>query len=258
MSNESNWEAADLGNFLLKAGAALIKAGAGSNRVVINIMRFAAAYGFEAQVNPGTRYISVSLFTEQQEAVFSGSRSMPALPGVNFKVITAISQLSWDLTKRKLSLTDADSELDHAIQKPEYHRVIILLLVGLAGAAFCFTFGGTSIEMGIAFMATVAGLFLRQELNRRKFNSYIVTYVSAVFASLIIGVFWKAGIESRLDHAFATAILFLIPGVPLINSFIDLMDGYIMNGIDRGINGLMHSFAIAAGLATVLYIFKFQ
>jgi uncharacterized membrane protein YjjP (DUF1212 family) len=65
-------------------------------------------------------------------------------------------------------------------------------------------------------------------------------------------------VESKLDHAFATSILFLIPGVPLINSVIDLMDGYIINGIDRGINALIHAFAIAAGLATIILIFKVQ
>jgi uncharacterized membrane protein YjjP (DUF1212 family) len=250
-------EASELGDFLLLAGTALIKAGAGSNRVVTNVTRFATAYGYEAEINPGTRFITVSLFSGQ-ENIFTGSRSMPALPGVNFSVVAAISQLSWDITEKKIELPEARRALDSAIQLPEYSRMVILLMVGLAGAGFCFTFGGGAVEMGIAFVATVAGLFLRQELNKKKYNAYLVTYASAVFASLVIGVFWKAGIASKLEHAFATSILFLIPGVPMINSFIDLMDGYIMNGIDRGINSLMHAFAIAAGLATVLYIFNVQ
>jgi uncharacterized membrane protein YjjP (DUF1212 family) len=63
-------------------------------------------------------------------------------------------------------------------------------------------------------------------------------------------------VETNLDHAFATCILYLVPGVLLINSFVDLVDGHIINGVDRGINALIHAFSIAAGLATVLYIFK--
>jgi len=250
-------EASELGDFLLRAGTALIKAGAGSNRVVTNVTRLATAFGYEAEVNPGTRFIAISLFSDQ-ENIFTGTRSMPALPGVNFGVISAVSQLSWDITEKNIDFQSARRALDSAIQVPEYSRAVILLMVGLAGAGFCFTFGGGAVEMGIAFIATIAGLFLRQELNRKKYNTYLVTYVSAVFASFVIGVFWKAGIASKLDHAFATSILFLVPGVPLINSFIDLMDGYIMNGIDRGINSLMHAFAIAAGLATILYIFNVQ
>jgi uncharacterized membrane protein YjjP (DUF1212 family) len=258
MINQPPIQAADLGNLLLKAGTALLKAGAGSNRIVINLMRFAAAYGYEAQVNLGTRHISVSMYQEGQDCVFSGSRSNPSLPGVNFQLITAISQLSWDVTKNRLSIEEVGNALDTAMRLPEYHRAIILALVGVAGAAFCYTFGGGAVEMGITFVATVAGLFFRQEMNRRKYNTFLVTYSSAVVASLIIGLFWKAGIESKLDHAFATSVLFLIPGVPLINSFIDLMDGYIINGIDRAITSCIHAFAIASGLATVLYIFNVQ
>lgn len=257
MNSQPSIEAGELGDFLLLAGSALIKAGAGSNRVVINVTRLAAAYGYEAQVNPGTRFISLSLF-DGQDNTFTGSRSMAALPGVNFSVIAAISQLSWNIPVKKLDLHEARTALELAIALPEYSRYLVLILVGLAGAGFCFTFGGSTVEMSIAFIATFAGLFFRQEMNKRKFNTYLVTYGSALFASLVIGIFWKAGIASKLDHAFATSILFLIPGVPLINSFIDLMDGYIINGIDRGINSLMHAFAIAAGLATVLYIFKIQ
>ncbi len=256
ISQPSN-ETSELGDFLLRAGTALIKAGAGSNRVVINVARFAAAYGYEAQVNPGTRFISVTLFNSQGNT-FTGSSSLPSLPGVDFSVVSAISRLSWDILEHKPSLPEAGKALDSAIRVNEYSRLVILLFVGLAGAGFCFTFGGNGIEMSIAFIATVGGLFLRQELSKRKFNAYLVTYVSAVVAATIIGIFWKAGIETKLDHAFATSILFLIPGVPLINSFIDLMDGYIINGIDRGINSLMHAFAIAAGLTTVLYLFKVQ
>ena len=85
----------------------------------------------------------------------------------------------------------------------------------------------------------------------------MITYGSAMLASAVIAICSKVlGVETNLEHAFATSILFLIPGVLLINSFVDLLDGHIINGIDRGTNALMHAFSIAAGLATVLYIFK--
>jgi uncharacterized membrane protein YjjP (DUF1212 family) len=157
-----------------------------------------------------------------------------------------------------MSLSEAGKELENLAQLPEYNRYIVLIMVGLAGTSFCYTFGGNAIEMGITFLATVAGLFFKQELLRKKFNPYLVTYCSAVLAALIIGIGWKAGIESRLDHAFATCILFLIPGVPLINAIIDIIDGYILNGLDRGINAIIHAFAIASGLATIIYLFQVQ
>jgi uncharacterized membrane protein YjjP (DUF1212 family) len=255
MTNINSAEPSRLGNLLLQAGVALIKSGAGSSRVVSNLTRFAMAYGYEANIDMGTRNISISLHEEDQDNVFSGSRSISTLPGANFRVVSAISKLSWDVMEETIPLDRVEERLIKAKEMPTYNRYLVLGLVGVAGAAFCFTFGGNATEMGITFAATFTGLFFKQELVRKKFNPFLVTYASAVLSAAVIGIFWTLGIDSELDHAFATCILFLIPGVLMINSFIDLLDGYITNGIDRGVNALMHAFSIASGLATVLYIF---
>lgn len=258
MSENYRNEPAELGKILLQAGIALLKAGAGSKRILTNLNRFAEAFGYEANIDLSTRSISLTLHSGSKENIFSGTRSMVSQPGSDFRVIAAVSRLSWDVKENKSTLDYTYSELNKALRPDNYHRVAILFLVGLAGASFCYTFGGNFIEMGITFLATVTGLFLKQEMVKRKFNSYLTTYCSAVIAALVIGIGWKSGMNSTFDHAFATCTLFLIPGVPLINSFIDLMDGYIINGVDRGINASIHAFGIAAGLATILYVFNFK
>lgn len=256
MSKIDFGESAKLGNLLLSAGVALIKSGAGSSKVITNISRFANAYGYEANVDLSTRNISISLHQESRQNIFSGSRSISTLPGANFKVITAISKLSWDVVEKEISLEDVSKTISEALAIPPYNRFIILFFTGIAGSAFCFTFGGNLFEMAITFVATYLGLFFKQELVLKKFNPFMITYGSAMLSAAVIAVCWKIGVEANLEHAFATSILFLIPGVLLINSFIDLMDGHIINGVDRGINALMHAFSIGAGLSTVLYIFN--
>lgn len=250
-------EPARLGNLLLQTGVALIKSGAGSSRVITNLSRFAIAYGYEANVDLGTRNISISLHKENRGNIFSGSRSIATLPGANFRVISVISRLSWDVMEKKISLEEYAKVINQVPDIPTYKRHVILFFTGIAGSAFCYTFGGNAFEMVLTFLATLIGLFFKQELVLKKYNPFMITYGSAVLASAVIAVCGKIlGVTTNLDHAFATSILFLIPGVLLINSFVDLLDGHIINGIDRGTNALMHAFSIAAGLATVLYIFK--
>ncbi|MCL6260133.1 threonine/serine exporter family protein [Aquiflexum sp. TKW24L] len=257
MSNDRSDEPARLGNLLLQTGVALIKSGAGSSRIITNLSRFAIAYGYEANVDLGTRNISISLHQETKENIFSGSRSIATLPGANFRVISVISRLSWDVMEKKISLEDYAKVINQVPDIPTYKRPVILLFTGIAGSAFCFTFGGNALEMVLTFLATVIGLFFKQELVLKKYNPFMVTFGSAMVASAVIALCGKIfGVDTNLDHAFATCILFLIPGVLLINSFVDLLDGHIINGIDRGTNALIHAFAIASGLATVLYIFK--
>ncbi len=248
---------ADLGNILLRIGASLLHAGAGTARVVKNVTRIADAYGYDAHVDMGTRSVSISLDNkDMDDHVFTGSRSAPSMPVADFRVISAISRLSWAVVEKQLNLSDLENEYERVAVSIHYHRLVILGLVGLSGASFCFTFGGSWIEMSITFVATVSGLLVRQELQRLKYNPYLITFIAAASATLVVCLFSRLHISAGLDHAFATSILFLIPGVPLIIAFIDLMNGYIINGLDRGVHASMHAFAIAVGLATMLYLFN--
>jgi uncharacterized membrane protein YjjP (DUF1212 family) len=250
-------EARYFGPFLLDIGIALLRSGASSTRTRITMLRFAAAYQFDLHLDMGAKSISLSLLSRDEKELFNGTKSASA-QGVNFKVISGISRMSWSVTEKNWSLKEIRDELDRLLSLPHYQRFLTLFLVGVAGAAFCYTFGGNYIEMLITFGATFFGLFVKQELIRRSYNTYFCTYLSALVAALFTGAFYKAGTGLQLEHAFTTSVLFLIPGVPLINSFTDLIDGEILNGIDRGFNALIHALAIAFGLSTVMLIYNFH
>lgn len=133
---------------------------------------------------------------------------------------------------------------------------MVLLFVSLAGASFCFNFGGSFIEMIITFGATFCGLFVKQELVKRHFNTYFCTYAAATVASLIIAVLSVAGLSLPPVNAFATCVLFLVPGVLFINCFTDLIEGNTMNGIVKGVSALIYALAIAFGLLNTIIIFN--
>ena len=245
------------GPLLLDIGIALLTAGASSRRVRITMARIAEAYGYELHFDIGPKSISSTLHGSNAQEVFNGTRSTAAL-GVNFKIISGISRLSWTIAEKKLSLIEIRNELNRLLNLPRYPELVVLLVVGLAGAAFCYVFGGDAIEMLITFGATFCGLFVKQYLARKSFNPYFCTFLSALVAALFTGTFYKAGTDLQLEHAFATSVLFLIPGVPMINSFTDLIEGEILNGIERGFNVLIHALAIAFALSAVMVVYNFH
>ena len=51
-------------------------------------------------------------------------------------------------------------------------------------------------------------------------------------------------------------LLFLVPGVPLINAVSDLVDGNFLTGIARFAHGSLISFCIALGLLTAIVTYK--
>ncbi|GAA0880599.1 threonine/serine exporter family protein [Algoriphagus jejuensis] len=255
-SSNSPYDPLLLGKLLLNMGMTMLHAGAPTRRVSMVLDRVSTAYGYRIYSDLGTRHLSVSIRDREGANAFSGGRGKPALPGVNFRVVSEVSNLSLDLETVPKPLAEAKAELLMIQSLPHYSRWLILLVVSLAGSAFCYTFGGDYKEMGSAFFATFCGLFLKQELLKKGMNSYVITFLSALLSALAVMLCWQVGLLEEMGQAFATSVLYLIPGVPLIIAFVDLLDGYILNGIDRGVNSLIHAFAIAAGLATVLYVFN--
>jgi uncharacterized membrane protein YjjP (DUF1212 family) len=248
-------EAKELGSLLLDVGVSLLSSGASCSRIRITMKRLATAYHYAAHISIAPKSISLTLNLEEDNVIFNGMRSTPS-QGVNFKTISGISRLSWEAIEEDLSIQQVRDKLTALLALPHYPRIIILLFVSLAGAGFCFSFGGKLPEMFISFGATFCGLFVRQEAIKRKFNPYFCVFFGSLVASLFAGAFIKAGLNISFEHAFATSVLFLIPGVPLINSFTDLIDGNILNGIVRGVNALMFSMAIAFGLLVAMIIYN--
>ncbi|MGL4484689.1 MAG: threonine/serine ThrE exporter family protein [Anaerovoracaceae bacterium] len=256
MKKELQQEANEIGALLLDIGTALLSSGASCARILVTINRIATNYNYIAYTSITHKSISLTLHNEDDKIVlFSGLRTIAA-QGVNFRTIAAISRLSWKTIDENLVIHEVKEKLQKILTNPHYPRGVILFFVSIAGAAFCFSFGGDAKAMLITFCATFVGLFVRQEAVKYKFNAYICVFLGALSASLFSGAFIETGKDIYAEHAFATSVLFLIPGVPLINCFTDLIDGNILNGIVRGINALIFAFAIALGLLSALLIYN--
>jgi uncharacterized membrane protein YjjP (DUF1212 family) len=247
MDIEGDDELKKIGSMLLRVGILLLGAGASTHRIRNTVSRLSGTFGFTTELMITNRAITLSISDKNNEHIFNTLKRV-LVHGVNFKVVSGISRMSWRVVEEKWTLDQINTELDRLASLPPYHRLIILTFVGLAGASFCRIFDGSFIEMLITFLATFAGLFIRQEATKMEFNPLICVFFAAFTSTIITGLFWISGISATMEHAFTASVLFLVPGVPLINSFSDLIDGNVVNGLVRGINGLMVAFAIALGL----------
>ena len=249
-------DAQSVGNILLEIGALLMSSGASTNRTRITMNRIAKGLGYGIELLITQRALMLTIIEKDQQLFFSRLKRISP-HGVNFRIVSGISHLSWNVMEQQWTVSQISEEVQRLKSLPHYPRPVILGAVGLAGAGFCNIFGGGYVEMTVAFVATVIGLFIRQEAIKKKFNPYLCVFFASFTASLVAGLaeFYHIGLQP--DKAFATSVLFLVPGVPLINSVSDLVDGNIQNGIVRAVNGLMISFSIALGIFAVKMIFNF-
>ena len=239
---------------LLDVGTLLMSCGASTGRVRITVTRIAEALGYEAELLITSRSLILTVSEAETKNYSSSVRRTPP-HGVNFKVVSGISRMSWKVVEDKLTLDQINKEIDRLVLLPHYPRLIVLSTVALAGASFCRLTGGEGWELLVAFAATFLGLYVRQEAVKERFNPYLATVFASFAASMISGLSVKLGIGDTPEHALATSVLFLIPGVPLINSLTDMIDGNTLNGIVRGVTGLIMAFAIALGLMIAIQIY---
>ncbi|MCH4552902.1 threonine/serine exporter family protein [Aestuariibaculum lutulentum] len=254
MAEKEN-EIQDIGMILLRIGSMLQSSGACTARIRIILERIARAYDMNANALITHRAIILTLLNQQEEPVFNSVKRTASV-GVNFKIVSGISLMSLNIKNSKWQLVNIIKELDKLENAPHYHRFIVMNAVSLAGAGFCFLAEGSLFSMSVCFIATFLGLFVKQETTRIHLNPYLCVFLGAFTATFIAGAFRCFFPEADLEHAFATSVLFLIPGVPLINSFIDFIDGNLLNGIIRLINGLGISFMIAIGMICSIVIFN--
>jgi len=229
--------------------------GANTERIRKTIQRISASFEYKAELVINHRSVLLSLENSNDGQIYT-SLKRTGHHGANFRILSGISRMSWNIADEQLTVDQIHHEIDRLEALPHFPRIVVLLLVSLAGASFCRLAGGVIPDMLFAFTATFVGLFVRQEAVKHSFNTYLCVFVASFAASLVAGLGYKLGIADPGNHGFVTSVLFLIPGVPLINSFSDLIDGNIQTGIIRGINSLIISFAIALGLLASMFAYQ--
>ena len=255
MENSEVKSSQELSKILLEVGTLLMTSGANTSRIRITISRIANAFGFNTELLITHRALMITVSDEMSDYFQSSlKRTMPH--GANFRMVSGISRMSWQIVDHNWSFEQIWNEIDRLKSLPHFPRPLILFTVGLAGASFCRLFGGGYIEMLVAFVATFLGLFIRQEAMKRNFNTYLCIFMASLTSCIIAGAAVKLKLGTDPEYAFATSVLYLIPGIPLINSLSDLLDGNIMNGLVRGANGLIIAFSIAFGMLCSILIYN--
>ena len=248
-------------DFLLRFATTQTSVGVQTSRIIINTTRIAHAYGYEPTIMTFQRNITMTLTPVLGDGRHS-YRPLDAHPvsgmlqhrhgPLNFFYNAELSRLSWFAYDNHLTLDELEERFQKIIQTPPMNRWLMLYLISQANMAFCLLFGGDLMSGLFVFLGTFCGFLLRQELNRHHVYHYLTVVLSAVVASFIVGVGAKLGYEEMPKIALSASVLYLIPGVPFINGMMDILDGYVLNGISRLLTAVMIVVSITVGLSFTL------
>lgn len=134
-------------------------------------------------------------------------------------------------------------------QKPPFGVMQKIFAAAFACAAFAVLFTGQAADSASAFIAALLAAYIKNILDKYEFNPFLSISSAALVATVSAGFFASLGVIADPKIAQASSVLFLVPGVQLINSFEDIIKGYYLNGLAKGLHGILVSFGIVVGIA---------
>lgn len=239
--------------FLSDYSTTLMAVGVQTSRVVKNSSRIAESFGLDVDMTIFQKTIIMTLRDKDNTHSYSTVNKIKPM-ALNFFINSKLSTLSWDAYDHRLSLEEIRKRYDEIVNVPRESNLIVLILVAIANASFCRLFQGDAISMLIVFIATLFGFGLRQILMKRHWNHLAVFLISSFTASMIASSAFIFNLGDTPEVALGTSVLYLIPGVPLINSIMDIIDGHVLAGTSRFINASLLIIAISIGLSLTMLV----
>jgi len=195
-------------------------------------------------------FIAASSVTNGQ--VWTMVRSLgPA--GLHLVRASEAATLSERLAKGEVDTVEFVSQVER-IQRlaSPYHRWTTVLAAACAAAAFSRSTGGDWRGMAVVFVAAAVGQFIRSLLQKRNFSRYAVTFFCALISGFIAVAGLRLGLSAVAGATLIGSIIYMVPGVPLINGFIEIASGeHFFVGLQRLLDAtsLFFILTIAVGIA---------
>lgn len=240
-------------DFVTEYATYQLGSGVHTSRVVRNSHRIGQALGVDVQLSSFQKSTILTVLDSGSGKAVTRVVAIPTLP-ISFERNSDLSALSWDALDEGLTLDEIRTRYRALIDKPRMDPIFTLVVVALANASFCRLFGGDWTAIGIVFTATLVGFAVKQRMQARGVNHFLVFACSAFVASLCATAALR--FDCAAEIALATSPLFLVPGVPLINGVVDIVEGYVLIGVSRLVNAMLLIVCIAVGLSATLLMVK--
>jgi uncharacterized membrane protein YjjP (DUF1212 family) len=232
----------------------LMSSGAHTMRILQNVSRMAENFGYQLDLSVFQMSVIITITNkdDQSKRLTLNKKTKQLL--INYTFVSDLSTLSWDTYDRHLSYEEVMRRFHEVISQKRTSRWLILILVSFANASFCGLFSGDIYAIELVFVATLVGFFVRQEMMRRHVNHLVIYTTSAFVAGLIAGMGYILHWGHTPEIALASCVLYHTPGVQLINSVLDIIEGHVLTGIARLVNASSLIVCTAIGLFTALLL----
>lgn len=242
---------------MLDIGQLMMESGSDSKSIVRDMLRAAAYLGLHwKHINFHMTYTTIMVNYDNEAEAYTIYRKCRR-HGINMSAIIDVSRVSWRAIEKKYVIQAFKAELDRIRleeQTRHYSPLVTSIAAGFACGGFCKLFGCDWAAFFYTALAACVGFWGRRWCNLLGVNFYISTAAAACVAT--IAAYFTSFLPGSATPWFPmiACMLFLVPGIPLINSFDDLMNNYALSGATRAIHTLLIVFAMTFGIVCAISV----
>lgn len=172
---------------------------------------------------------------------------------INLEKVVAVNRLSREFAEKKIDLATLNAQLKRVNpDTPTFPFWLQVLGAGIVSSTLMYVFGGTWAEfiptIFVGAIGFYSGTWIKKHVTMRFFDMFFAAFVIGVLAIVFAHFF----ANMNPDHIIIGAVMPLVPGVAITNSFRDIFAGHMISGQARGVEAVIVASAIAIGIATVL------
>ena len=234
-----------------RMGTILLENGAEITRVQETMERVAAAYKAD-EFN--VYVLSNAIFANGVEAGVNRRTEIKFVKSasIHFGRISAVNQLSREISAGKVSVSEAWERLEEINRIPFTRSAMMVLATAASAAAFCFIYGGSLWD---SLAALICGFFLQIFLSRsEKFlhSKFMLNIIASALVALIALILHGIGLGEHSDKIIAGSIIRLVPGVALTTAIRDFLSSDYLSGTIHMIDAALIGGSIAIGVGVIV------
>lgn len=240
----------DVMEVCMLAGRLLLESGAETARVEDTMMRIAVSQKIK----------HVESFVTTTAIIFSIESGEPTKTRVvrvtdrttDLHKISLVNKISREITAGKLTMNEAFAELTIVRDSSFNFPIKIQILAAtIASGCFMIMLGGQWIDYIQASLIGGIGYTFYLGIEKLAKVRFLSEFTTAIFITIMSHFIVYLQLGNELDKIIIGAVMPLVPGLLITNSARDLMAGHLLSGISKGVEAIITSCAIGAGVGFI-------
>ena len=243
---------------LLSTGQLLMENGADTNRIIRDMKRVAAYMGIgEEKFNLHIMYTTLMLNISDETHSYTNFRKCRK-HAVDMRIISSVSKLTWRAMRDHYTLEEFEDNLKNIERRPRFYpEWLTILATGFACGGFCALFGCDMAAFFYTAVCAIIGKVTQINCARIGINNYVIVAFAA-FSATTAAYFAHFLPTTTPWHPIIASSLFLVPGIPLINSISDLINTMLMSGVARSVHTLLIVGGMTFGIVFAISMFNVE